>query len=440
MLIDKKQPNYLLLESEFGVQTTSNQLMVINKIIMICICIWMTWPYVNYKLGIYPFLVFFASWLLTTDYRWIFKGLSVDLLMFLCWLITFVPYILAGNFRYGAIPEKNVLISFLLFFCGLFINYYYMYYNKNVRALGKIAFFTLIFYFVASLQSFIGLRIYPLAARNLATGTDPLQQVYMSLGIGGFGYVYSAVFINITILYFIIKSTGINKSYIFFAVTVFFINMIMLISASYATSLLLIFTGTLLVFLIRGKRSLFFGVVCTVIFLILFPKEIIGYFLIDVSHLFGTNGVISTKFLDLAQGFVSESVGSQTSTRGQLYLDSLNTFLKSPLFGIYGPFGNSLSSIVGGHSGWIDLLAYYGLFGSLPLFGAIFLNFRKHIKFYTNHPYQRFLITAQILFVIYGFINPVIYIYQLGFVMFIIAPSLPFLPYAFSKKANQERN
>ncbi|WP_335489387.1 hypothetical protein, partial [Bacillus sp. JJ1773] len=65
--------------------------------------------------------------------------------------------------------------------------------------------FTIFFYFIASIQTFLGLMEYPLASRELATGTAPLQQIYMSLGIGGFGFVYSAVFINIIILYFLVK-------------------------------------------------------------------------------------------------------------------------------------------------------------------------------------------------------------------------------------------
>ncbi|MEH7125603.1 hypothetical protein V7127_20545, partial [Bacillus sp. JJ1773] len=257
----------------------------------------------------------------------------------------------------------------------------------------------------------------------------------MSLGIGGFGFVYSAVFINIIILYFLVKKNpNVNNIYKFFCLLVYCMITAMLILASYATSLSLVFIGTLLVSIIKGKKSFIFINILAVLFILIIPKEVIGFFLIDIAHLFETNKVISTKFLDLAQGFFSESFGSQTSFRGQLYLSSLETFLRNPLFGIYGPFGNELNSEVGGHSGWFDFMAYYGLFGSLPLFAVIFLNFRKQLRFYSNHPYYRFLLTAQILFLIFGFINPVTYIYQMGFVIFVIVPAIPFLPYAFSKR------
>lgn len=400
---------------------------------------WFSWPLINYKLGVLPFLIILAIWFVTTDYRWFFNKLSLDLVVLFIWILTFLPYILTRNFQYGAVDGKYAMITFTVFMVGLLINHYFMYYNKNPIILGRIALFIILFYFIGSIQTYFGLKVYPLAARALATGNDPLQLTYHSLGIGGFGFVYSAVFINIVILYFFIKKEeNLPNIYKYLCLVVYLGISIMLISASYATSLLLLFAGTLLVFIIRGKRSLIIGIVLAIFIILLLPKEVIGYFLIDIARLFETNEVIRSKFLDFAQGFVSESIGSQTSTRGQLYLVSLETFLKNPLFGIYGPFGNAFNAQVGGHSGWFDLLAYYGLFGSLPLFAVIFLNFRKQLKFYSNHSYYRILLIAQILFIMFGFINPVMYIYQMGFVIFAVAPAIPFLPNAFSKKGNEK--
>lgn len=413
---------------------------MINNWIMIFLCSWISWPYLNYKLGILPFLVFFTAWFFTTDFRWI-KGISLDLLMGIVWILIFFPYILTGNFFYGELHVTFVLTSFILFIVGIFLNYYYMYFNKNDLVLGKIAFFTITFYFIASIQTYFGMKKYPFASRGLATGNDPQSEIYLSLGIGGFSFVYSAVFINILLLYFIVRNAPeVKMVYRYFCLIVFLVITTMLISASYTTSLLLLFIGTMIAVMIKGKKSFTFSIILGSLFILLFPKEIIGYFLIDVANLFESNNVLSTKFLDLAQGFISESFGTQTSGRAQLYLSSLETFLRNPLFGIYGPFGDAFNSKVGGHSGWFDILAYYGLFGSLPLFAVIYLNFRKQLKFYSNHPYYRFLLTAQILFILFGFINPVIYIYEMGFVLFVVAPALPFLPNAFSRRKSRKNN
>ncbi|MFJ7638132.1 hypothetical protein ACIQZM_13965 [Peribacillus sp. NPDC097206] len=436
MRSNKKQIRYVGVSSDTSLKTNSF-LSNINKWIILFMCTWYSWPYFNYKLGVIPFLLILIIWFFTTDYRWVFQRIPLDLVMVIIWAITFLPYILTGGFLYGIVDGKYVMITFILFIGGIFINHYYMYYNNNDLVLGKVAFFSILFYVIASTQTYLGLKDYPLAARGLATGSDPLQQTYLSLGIGGFGFVYSAVFINILILYFVIKKVqDVNKFYKILCLFIYIIITTMLISASYATAILVLLTGTLLIVMIKGKKSFIFCMILVFLFLFLInPIEMIGYFLIESAKLFKTNEVISSKFLDLAQGFVSESVGSQTSGRGQLYLASLETFLRNPIFGIYGPFGHDFKSEVGGHSGWLDLMAYYGLFGSLPLFIAIFLNFRKQLRFYASHPYFHVLLTAQLLFVIFGFINPIIYIYQIGFVLFVVGPSIPYLPYAFSKKS-----
>jgi hypothetical protein len=389
----------------------------------------------NYQFGVLSFFVFFLIWLATTNNKWLVKDLPLDIVMLGVWFLTFLPYILIGNFQYGAVDGSYVMVTFTLFIVGILINHYYMYYDKDPKVLGRIALLSIIFYVIGSLQTHLGLIKYPLAARELATGSAQLQSTYYSLGIGGFGFVYGAVFINIVVLYFFFtKMNTVKKSYRYLSIAVYFIISLMLISASYATSLMVLFLGTMTVATIKGKRSLIFGTILLTLFIIAFPKELIGKGLIYAAGLFESNGVIRSKFLDLAQGFIGDSFGFQTVGRGQLYLASLKTFLNNPLFGLYGPFGNKFNSVVGGHSGWLDLLACYGLFGSLPLFAAIFFHFRKHLKYYRDHLYLKFLLTAQILFIAFGFINPVIYIYQIGFVLFVIAPSLPFLPYAFSKK------
>lgn len=418
---------------------TNRSVSKINNLIIVCICSWFIWPYLNYKLGIMVFLGLLVIWFLFTNVWWLFQCLSVDLVFFFAWVFTFVPYLISGNFYYGEMLSKIVLVSFFLFFCGMLINQYYMYYLGETKILGKIAFFSISFYFFASIQSMIGLKEYPLAARALATGIDPMQGIYLSLGIGGFGFVYSAVFINIALLYFILKKTPNSHRFSrVFCLIVFITNAAMLFAASYATSMLFMFIGTICVLFIKGKKSLVFSIILAFFFLVLFPKELIGHFLIEAATLFESNDVISNKFTDFAQGFISESFGSQTSTRSHLYLISLKTFLQNPLFGIYGPFGNSFNAQVGGHSGWLDLLAFYGLFGSVPLFTAIFLNFRKHLRYYEGHPYKSVLLTAQILFIFFGFINPIIYIYQIGFVFFVVLPVLPHLPKAFSRKDTKE--
>jgi hypothetical protein len=288
-------------------------------------------------------------------------------------------------------------------------------------------------YLIGSIQTYYGLKEFPLASRMLATTNDTMQQVYMSIGIGGFGFVYSLVFVVIISLY-LIKSKYLKKVYkiLFMLAVICFV--LSIIEASYAIALILLSVGILLAISIKGKKSLIIGLLIALVFILLIPKAFIGDFLLNVAQLFESNDTLNTKFLDLGQTILGDSMASQTENRGHLYLTSLKTFIENPLFGIYGPLGDQLNGDIGGHSGWLDFMAMYGIFGALPLFLGVLLNFKKQLLFYSGNPYYIFILISQMLFICFGFINPVIYIYQIGFVLFVIVPSLPFLPYAFSKR------
>jgi hypothetical protein len=407
-------------------------IILINRWIVILLCVWMVWPYFNYKIGVITFVAFLVLWLITTDYRWLFEKWTLDLVFILIWGITFIPYIITGNFMYGSLDPKYALITIFLFIFGIFINHYYMFYKKDFVTLGRIAFISLLMYLIGSIQTYYGLKEFPMASRMLAATNNSMQYVYMSLGIGGFGFVYSLVFITIVSLY-LIKRMNTTKIYRFLFVASFVFFIFTIIEASYAIALIFTFVGIVLAFSIKGKRSLVIGVFLALVFILLIPKDFIGEFLLNTAYLFKNNDTLFTKFLDLGQVFLGNSTGSQTVTRGHLYLTSLNTFIHNPLFGIYGPLGDQFNGEIGGHSGWLDFMAMYGICGSLPLFLAIILNFRKHLLFYSGHPYYVFLIIAQILFICFGFLNPVTYVYQIGFALFVVAPALPFLPYAFGR-------
>ncbi|KDE46144.1 hypothetical protein [Geobacillus sp. CAMR5420] len=409
-------------------------LIIINRVIILLLSTWMVWPYFNNKIGIIPIFVIIVLWVITTDYRWLFEKWTPDLLLICVWFITFIPYVLTRNFTYGVIDPEYILTCFFLFVFGIFVNHYYMFYKKDFVTLGRIAFISLFMYLVGSIQTYLGLQKFPYASRTLATANHSLQYSYLGMGIGGFGFVYSLVFVTILSLYLLKKNIprlgNMYKSlYILFIICL----LLTIIKASYATALIFTFVGIILVFTIKGLRSLIIGVFLALIFILAIPKESIAEFLVNVAYLFKDNDIVYVKFMDLAETFLGESADSQTANRGHLYLTSLITFIQNPLFGIYGPFGNQDNGQIGGHSGWLDLLAMYGIFGSLPLFLAIILNFRKQLLFYSGHPYYVFLIIAQILFICFGFLNPVTYVYQIGFALFVVAPALPFLPYAFGR-------
>jgi len=409
----------------------------LNQIAVILICMWIAIPILRVKLGVIFLFFLFIVWLITTDLKWLTQKLSWDLIFIIIFFITFVPYLVSGNLQYGLIGSKGILVNFPIFFVGIFINHYYMYYKEDYKTLGKIALFSLFFYTIGSLQTYFGLLKYPLAARELAGAIDNnpgLTQLYSELGIGGFGHIYSATFLLIVALFPILRARLFpvkNKIIIFIsAISI----LLMLLRASYATSLMILFFGLILILVVKNRFTFIFLIIMSTILCLLIPQTAIGDFLLSIANLFKDNNILNQKFVDLAQFILNNSTEGQTGTRINLYLSSLQTFLSNPLFGIYGPFGNSTNAKVGGHSGWFDLLAYYGLFTAIPLFLTLFYNYRKHRQFYKRTQFSSFVITIYLLFIIFGFINPILYVYEIGFVLFCVVPAIPFISYAFKLK------
>ena len=415
----------------------------INQIMCILICIWMTLPYFRVKTGVLFLVTLFGIWIFTSDLKWLTKKWSMDLIFVLIFFITFIPYFITGNLKYGEVDPKAIIVSFPLFFVGIFVNHYYMYYKKDYNTLGKIALVSLIFYAVGSIQTYVGLLMYPTASRGLAgkAWVNPeLVKLYTRLGIGGFGHVYAGCFLLIAALYLIIKKhTLMRRKDKFICILSFICLILMILKASYTISLMVVFSGIVLVLVVKNKKTFIFIMVLAAFFLLIFPQALIGEFFLKIADIFSNNYILSEKITDLAVNFLQESRSGQTGNRIDLYLTSFKTFFEQPLFGIYGPFGNPASGRIGGHSGWLDLLGFYGLFTGIPLFFTIYFNFSKHLKFYKKSNYYGFIIVIQFLFLVLGVINPVIYVYEIGFVLFCIVPAIPFLPYAFKKNILTQR-
>ncbi|MGE7947227.1 O-antigen ligase family protein [Lysinibacillus sp. NPDC093688] len=408
----------------------------VNQIACLMMCMWIAIPYFRVRVGVAFLLIMFGIWIITTDLKWLTKKLTLDLFLVVVFFATFIPYIVSGSLQYGEAGPNMIRVNFPIFFVGIFINHYYMYYKEDYKVLGRIAFFSLVFFTIGSIQTYIGLLKYPMASRELAgavVNNPVLGMLYNKLGIGGFGHIYSASFLLVVSLYLLIRKSALItiKERILASITVISI-FLMLLQASYATSLIIIFLGFLLVLFVRNISSFIISIIVAGTLFLIVPKNIVNQFLLEISYFFSGNFILNEKFSDLANTFLFNTGDGQTGDRIILYKNSLHTFFSNPLFGIYGPFGNLNAGSIGGHSGWLDLLGYYGLFTVIPLFLTIFFNFRKHMRFYKNTNFYGFIIVIFFLILVFGLINPILYVYEIGYVLFCIVPAIPFIGYAFN--------
>lgn len=407
-----------------------NNLYRLNKAICILFCIWFAWPFASYRLGMYFGVVLSLLWIATTGVFLFMMKWNADLLLTICFFITLLPYVLTGTFKYSTFNPLSLLGTFYLFFIGMFIFQYY-HSRNDLHFLGLLAIITLFFYGIGSIQTIIGLFKYPAASRYLAVGNpDPvLRTTYTNAGIGGFNYVYSAIFLLIIMANDIVKKRSLYpfkyKMLVLLALTAM---LFMIVRASYAIALMMSFLGCALVLFVRRKRTFYILAIQFVCIMLIFSATE-GFFstiFFKLADVFDSNPVIYEKLRDLALTFGNLTIYSQTTNRIQLYYSSFRSFLSNPLFGVHGPFGTS-SYIVGGHSGWLDLMAYYGLFATIPLFLAIGSNFIKIIRINRHNESTIGILVVQVLFIALGIINPILYVYHIGLVVFLIVPSVPYI-------------
>lgn len=412
----------------------------INQLACMGICTYMTLPYSRRFLNLYALIAVTGLWFITTDLKWLTTRFSKDLVFAMLFFATFIPYALTGTLGYGHFGVKTLTVAIPMFFLGIIINQYYMYYKKDFNSLGKIALLSMVMYIIGSVQTYLGLLRYPGASRGLAGGVYTqdmsLAFLYKQLGIGGFGYIYAACLILIAVAYPLIrKNAKWSGRYRAVSIVAVLVMTIMLLKAAYATAIILILVGLILAMVVKNRRTFIAIMVLATLVLLFFPQQLVGEFLLKFAGLFSGSRSLYVRFTEVAMSFLSDTGGANFGARLSLYEASVTSFLKHPLFGIYGPLGGGLDpnsySVIGGHSGWFDLLGFYGLFAGIPLFFAMYFNIKKHLNFFKDGIFYGSILVTSFMFVVMGFLNPNLSIFEIGFAQFCIVPAIPFLSYAF---------
>lgn len=419
-------------------RTDSGMLYKVNQLAAAGICVYMLLPYLQRRMTLYGLIFFAVLWFVTTDIKWLTKP-SKDMVLLGVFFTTFIPYAVTGKLAYGLNSVKVLTVILPIFFFGYFLNHYYLHYKKDYNTLGKIALVSLVCLIIASIQTYSGLLRYPNAARGLAGGlvvNNPgLVNLYRSLGIGGFGFVYAATIILICLIFILLKGgRDVDMKYRLLCLTALVVMSLMIIKASYALSILLIAISIPLIITVK-RRSTLIIMVLGAVFLLLFPIQIIGEGLLQFANLFENNATLFKRFSLVAAIFLPDAGDAGNIVRIDLYLASVRTFLKHPLFGVYGPLGGDANpkslQVIGHHSGWIDMLGFYGLFTGIPLFWSIREHMRKNLVFFRESRYYYLLLISGFVFVFMGVLNPNITVFEIGFAQFCVVPAMPFLNRAF---------
>ncbi|MEN6316041.1 MAG: hypothetical protein ABFD25_17535 [Clostridiaceae bacterium] len=308
--------------------------------------------------------------------------------------------------RKGSIPL--FMYSKLLYYIPMLLMFYMLYNNK--RSLIKIiVVVALLAYIITALTTYLGLLKYPDAARILATienSKDISAVKFGSLNIGGFETIYSIV-ILFPLIICLFKNRKIPLI-IFIVITA--LILLCIIQSQYATAFILFVSSTVLIFAgkeLKGNK-VWYLIVITALLLFIFKSQVA--FLLTYLANNVQSSTLRERFLFLANSLKGIENESDVGNRIDLYMMSINSFLKYPLSGAY-LFSRSST---GGHSFILDTLGQFGMIGG----AALFTFFRQiYIKLYLpfkEKQYFGYMIWSFILYIVLSILNPTGFLIVLG--------------------------
>lgn len=263
--------------------------------------------------------------------------------------------------------QKKVFIEMLSILTAYTLLTYYISRN-DMKGLKKIILVSIIFIIFSSLTSLVGFVKYPLAARELAgvlarDGDFETITRYQSLGIGGYGYFASLIFIPPIFLTYL-KLNSLNyKSKLFVGFSLAIIYMSIVSAQYFANFLISTLAVILIIFKIRNYKVALPLIIILSIILLTDVTIIISDSLLSLSQLFSNYSELSHKLADLGSYIKNPNYGGQeVAARSMRFPVLLSNFFSSPVIGSLE--GNQ-------HLHWMNKLSLFGLLGTLPFFYII---------------------------------------------------------------------
>jgi hypothetical protein len=383
---------------------------------------WMTFPFFSSRTRLIGYILFCLGWFLATlahDFKFLFTFLNHSKY----WLLWGAILLLYFFLNYGGEMETQ-LLSFIMILPIISIFSFCEY--KRAYRLEKILFNVLIIGLI--ITSIITIRFLiqdPLASRVIAIAEG--NSFYSMKGVGGFSFVYSLVLLCPVLFYSFIYTKSGNR-WLYLLISCLF--GITVIAASYAIANIVMFM-LLVVPIVFNKKNI---LPVTIVFIIVL---LAGKFLLSFAYdyiLSIENTIIRIRFLELYNFALFNEVqaSSDISLRLSTYTGSFIKFISNPIFGVGAFFGTSGEVVgIGGHSEWLDLLARFGIVGSLPL--LLFISsILKNIKSSLQKKTRPIYIIILFYFLLLGLVNP--------FLGLVSMTTIFLLPFLFNTQRKHENN
>ncbi|MDU2435307.1 MAG: hypothetical protein E7D30_09130 [Clostridium perfringens] len=328
---------------------------------------------------------------------------------------------------YSTAEWGNYLIQGLYWLPIIIFTYYYR--RKDYKHLRVMSLLIIILVIINSIDN---IRLNDLYPNIITVITSSQFSQYWNLNFANTAFVFVSVIVLLILILYFFEIKGIFKKMILILLCLIIFNFIFISSRTTAFIMLLI-TSTCLVLtnvvrkFSQRKRIIIF--ITSFIILIVF-----GYIFINNINYFVSlinNKRIEVRILAM---FGEEGGLSESLLRIDLAKMSIYTWLKNPinfLIGIgYHQKANPFDVGVGQHSGFIDLLAYYGIFGISVVIYLYYIFYKMVLNDISNDKIKTYIKIIIIMIMVYNIANN-FYTMEIGLAMFILLPSLEII---FSKK------
>ena len=243
----------------------------------------------------------------------------------------------------------------------------------------------------------------PMFSRNI-TGSVENVSGYLDLFIARFEHIYT--FSMIAVLLLVIAPKMRHKVFFYICAAVF---MVCIYYANYSTALFItiLFIASIIVFR-RPKRILMAMVIAMLLVSVLTP--FLADIVLQIANQNGISYFIKRKLYDVYDFMLGTGRYNPNNTlyaRTKFSMDAVQVFKEHFLIGIYGrPSCADLVPRIHDHNVWFDMLAYFGVVRIIPylmIFYRYYQNIKKYFAQWNISPLSLMLL----LWVIYGFVNPV---------------------------------
>lgn len=363
----------------------------------------------------YACLFYLIAWAISPIFQY---GIGFRLIFMVCFFLLVLIKLSQGYRLTTSQSSIALFIVFLLFMtlvidgvssvnqrfqaiiCLLFFMLYYFYQKDNKKLM-------IIFWLVTSLCIIWNLRTLQAyttihnISRMLAKDFDGAEY-YAKQGIGGYGYIYSMVFMLFCALK--VFNGKLNKHVLvkrIVLIVYILTTLLLLLSAGYFLALLLTIFGLISLVITNIKsvniRVLSYAGCVIVALLIIINFDTIMSFVADISK--GT--MYQSKVQDIITSISEDQVVGTVYGRYERYQRSIRLFFESPLW------GQLTRKDVGKHSQILDFFAQYGIFVGV-WFCSIFTGFKNQIK-KKNYINKDFIEIVVLFFMIFACVNNLSY-------------------------------